>query len=374
MTSKIIAMYLPQYHCIPENDEFWGKGFTDWATVKKAKPLYESHRQPRKPQDGKYYDLSKIENVEWQAKLAKEYDIYGFGVYHYWFNNKKNLLTRPAEILRDSKNVDIKYFFVWDNCSWKRSWSNVDGNDWAPLADNPQDKKNGPQILIPYILGNKTDWENHYNYVKTHFKSPNYEKINGKPVFCILGYSAEIGEMCKYWDLLAQKDGFQGIFFIYKYAPYKGIPSEANVYNYEPHWSGWGRMPFILRCYRKALRIMGINYRKPITFIDYDKTWRRLIKYAKNHDEKNIFHGAFVDYDDSPRRGNLKSIILRGASPEKFKKYFNQLYQISCNQSKEYIFFTAWNEWGEGAYLEPDNKYGTAYLDIIKDIVEKHKQ
>lgn len=368
--TKLIALYLPQFHCIPENDEFWGKGFTDWVTVKNAKPLYEGHQQPRVPLSGTYYDLSKEKYVEWQAKLAHEHGIYGFGVYHYWFNNEKNLLTRPAEILRDSKNVEVKYFFAWDNCLWKRSWSNVDGNDWAPLADKPVDKKKGVQILIPYILGREPDWENHYNYVRTHFHSPRYEKKNGKPVFCILGYSSEIGEMCAYWDKLAKKDGFEGMFFIYKYAPFKGIPSNAYVYNYEPHWSGWERMPFLRRCYRKCLRMAGINNRKPITFVDYDKTWQRLISYAEKHDEDNLFHGAFVEYDDSPRRGNMKSIILKGASPEKFSKYFKQIYDLSCGQNKEYLFFTAWNEWGEGAYLEPDQRYGTTYLDIIKDVVK----
>ena len=132
---KVFAMYLPQYHCIPENDEFWGKGFTDWVTVKKAKPLYKGHTQPRVPLNDNYYDLSQVDSVEWQAKLANEYGIYGFGVYHYWFNNEKNLLTRPAEILRDSKNGYVKYFFSWDNANWKRSWSNVKGNDWVVSAD-----------------------------------------------------------------------------------------------------------------------------------------------------------------------------------------------------------------------------------------------
>ena len=171
--TKIIAMYLPQYHSIPENDEFWGKGFTDWVTVKKAKPLFKGHEQPKVPLDNNYYDLSLKENVKWQAKLAKEYGIYGFGVYHYWFNNEKNLLTKPAEIIRDNDDIPINYFLAWDNANWKRSWSNVEGNAWAPVAD--VDNK-GPQILIEYILGEEKDWENHFNYLKLHFDSSKYIK------------------------------------------------------------------------------------------------------------------------------------------------------------------------------------------------------
>lgn len=375
MKSKIIALYLPQFHCIPENDEFWGKGFTDWVTVKKAKPLFDRHVQPRVPQNGEYYDLSRVKDVEYQASLAYEHGIYGFGVYHYWFNNEKNLLTKPAEILRDSKSTRIKYFFVWDNCLWKRSWSNIDaGNDWAPTADNMVDKKSGCEILIPYILGDKPDWENHYHYVSKHFHSKNYEKRNGKPVFCIINYSTKIAEMCEYWDRLAKTDGFDGMCFIYKYIPFKSIPSNAFAYNYEPHWSGWERIPFIKRAYRKVLRLMKINYKKPITYIDYDKTWQKLISYAASHPEPNLFHGGFVDYDDSPRRGMMNSIIMKGASPEKFKRYFNELYNISSEQHKDYIFFTAWNEWGEGAYLEPDTHFGTAYLEAIKNIVNSSEK
>ena len=369
MKSKIIALYLPQFHCIPENDEFWGQGFTDWITVKKAAPLFDGHQQPRVPEGNNYYDLSKAENVEWQANLASEHGIYGFGVYHYWFNNEKNLLTRPAEILRDSRNIHTKYFFVWDNCLWKRSWSNIDaGNDWAPTADNLIDKKSGCEILIPYILGDKPDWENHYRYVSKHFHSDNYEKRQGKPVFCIINYSPKIAEMCDYWDELAKVDGFEGMCFIYKFIPYKGIPSHAFVYNYEPHWSGWERTPLLQRAARKVFRMMNINYRKPVTFVDYDKTWQRLLKYASVHPEPNLFHGGFVDYDDSPRRGKMKSIIMKGGTPEKFKYYFKELYNISSRQHKDYIFFTAWNEWGEGAYLEPD-QFGKDYLEAIKDIV-----
>jgi hypothetical protein len=368
--SKVIAMYLPQYHCIPENDEFWGKGFTDWVMVRNARPLFEGHQQPRVPLNNNYYDLSIEKNVEWQAKLAKENGIYGFGVYHYWFNNEKNLLTKPVEILRDSQECNVKYFFVWDNCLWKRSWSNIGGNDWAPLADKKDKKNKGIQILIPYILGREPDWRNHYNYVRLHFKSKNYEKKENKPVFTILWYSSEIGEMCEFWDKLAKEDGFNGVFFIFKYSACRGIPNNAYRYNYEPHYAGWENISLLERIKNKILKTLHIQVRKDITFYDYDETWEKLLKYASNHSEVNLFHGAFVGYDDSPRRGRLNSIILRGASPEKFKKYFKELVKISAEQNKEYIFLTAWNEWGEGAYLEPDTIIGMKYLEAVKEAIK----
>ena len=176
--TKLIAMYLPQYHQIQENDEFWGEGFTDWITVRNAKPLFEGHDQPKVPLNNNYYDLSFRENVEWQAKLAKQYGIYGFGIYHYWFNNEKNLLTKPAQIIQENKDIDIKYFYAWDNISWKRSWSNVkeSGNAWAPAIEKQKGINSGPCILIPYLIGGEADWKNHYNYLKPYFKDSRYIK------------------------------------------------------------------------------------------------------------------------------------------------------------------------------------------------------
>lgn len=370
MSTKVIALYLPQYHCIPENDEFWGKGFTDWVSVKKAEPLFEGHIQPRVPLKENYYDLSHKESVMWQARLARKYGIYGFAVYHYWFNNDKNLLTKPAEIMRDSEDLGVKYFFDWDNCLWKRSWSNVSGNDWSPLADKDKkdvDKKE--KILIPYILGREPDWENHYNYVRKHFLSPNYEKRNNKPVFALTSYSSEILEMCEYWNELAKKDGFDGICFIYRYRPYHGMPKTALHYNYQPHDSGWANKSICMRVINKVIRSLNIQPKMGLKYYDYDKIWKKLISYAERHPDKTYIHGAFVDYDDTPRRGKMRAIILRGGTPEKFGKYFKRIFDISNEQGKPYLFLTAWNEWGEGAYLEPDIHNGTKYLEAIKNVL-----
>ena len=367
MRTKIIALYLPQFHCIPENDEFWGKGFTDWVTVRKAKPLFEGHLQPRVPLNNNYYDLSLKENVEWQSDLAYKYNIYGFGVYHYWFNNEKNLLTKPAEIMRDDENIKTNYFFIWDNSNWKRSWSNVPGNAWAPAVDG--ENKQGPQILIPYILGEEKDWENHYRYVSTHFKSKRYIKIDNKPVFGIFGYSKEIMRMCDYWEKLAKSEGYEGVHFVFHNPRTNILPDNVFRYNYEPHSSGW-QTPLsyfdriLLRLHLKNLDFQGV------LFYDYDELWKNLIKHAKDHSEKRLYHGAFVSYDDSPRRGEKKSIIVKGATPNKFEHYLSELIKISEAQHKDFIFLTAWNEWGEGAFLEPDETHRLDYLQAISNAIK----
>lgn len=368
MTPKIIAMYLPQFHTIKENDKFWGKGFTDWVTVKAAKPLFNGHMQPRRPLNNNYYDLSDKASVEWQCDLAHKYGIFGFGVYHYWFNDDKNLLTKPAELMRDSTTIKTKYFLTWDNCSWVRSWSNVKGNDWSPTMDNKFEKK-GPKILIEYILGKEENWKNHYEYVKTHFFSKNYLKIDNKPVFSIINYNDNIQKMSEYWNELAKNDGFDGVYFIYKFSPALQYPKTIKLYNYEPHCSAWFNLSFLRRIANHLLKKLKLE--KEMYLYDYDDVWKSLLNNAKKHKEYEFFHGAFVGYDDSPRRGRNRSRIILGASPEKFKKYLSKLLKISVQQNKEYIFLTAWNEWGEGAFLEPDQVNEYEYLNAIKEVVSE---
>lgn len=367
MKTKLIAWYLPQYHCIPENNVFWGEGFTDWVTVKKARPLFKGHQQPKTPLNNNYYDLSIKENVTWQAKLAKDYGIYGFGIYHYWFNNEKNLLTKPLEIIYNNKEIDIHYFMAWDNANWKRSWSAIEGNSWAPIADNDQKTSKESGILIPYILGNESDWKNHYNHLLPYFKDKRYIKVDNKPMFTILQYDESIEKMCRYWYTLAQEDGFCGIYFIFKNKRWFVWGDDAIRFNYEPHYNGWLN-PTI---WERKIEKIRKNLHLPIknNYYSYDTIWRRIIKNAKET-TKNEYLGAFVGYDDSPRR-SIRGKIVKGASPYKFKKYLSQLLRISNNQGKEFVFITAWNEWGEGAFLEPDtiNKYD--YLAVIKELANK---
>lgn len=364
MRTKLIAWYLPQYHSIPENDEFWGEGFTDWVTVKKAQPLFHGHRQPRIPLNNNYYDLSIKESVAWQAKLAKDNGIYGFGIYHYWFNNEKNLLTKPLEIIYNNAEIDIHYFIAWDNASWKRSWSAIDGNAWAPIADNKQKTSNENGILIPYILGNESDWKNHYDHLLPYFKDKRYIKVGNKPMFTILQYDENIERMCCCWNSLALNNGFDGMFFVFKNKRWYDWEEKAFRFNYEPHYDGWLNPSIWERRIEKLKRYLHFPIKN--NYYSYDRIWKRIIINAKEA-TKHEFLGAFVGYDDSPRR-SIKGKIVKGASPQKFKKYLSQLLEISENQGKDFIFLTAWNEWGEGAFLEPDVKEQYNYLNVIKEL------
>lgn len=162
---KIFANYLPQFHQIPENDKYWGKGFTDWVSCRNATPLYAGHQQPKKPLNNNYYSLDNVKSIKWQANLAKKYGITGFAIYHYWFHSGLNLLTTPPNLIRENKDIDIDYFFVWDNNSWKKTWSALTGGaSWT----SDTDKKT--EIMAELIYGGKEEWKAHFEYLLPFFQ------------------------------------------------------------------------------------------------------------------------------------------------------------------------------------------------------------
>ena len=360
---KVFAMYLPQFHKTEENSRFWGEGFTDWVSVRQARPLFEGHDQPKVPLDDNYYDLSTVEAIRWQAELASEYKVSGWGIYHYWFNSRQQTLTRPAEILLENKDIEIPFFLAWDNASWKRTWSKLKGNDWAPMSDTVSANPNGPEILIAYQLGSREDWIKHFEYLLPYFKDDRYEKNDNRPVFLIYNYSSELEDMVACWDELARENGFAGVEIIYSYNPFHGIPGHVKKFRYEPLFSGWGSL---------GDRIKRFLFRKKVQTnikrFSYEKVWKNIITSARKCKDPNMYYGAFVGYDDSPRRGNKGKAVI-GATPQLFGEKLSELISVCRRQNKKYIFLTAWNEWGEGAHLEPDEKDKYAYLNAYREAV-----
>ena len=365
---KIIALYLPQFHETPENNTFWGKGFTDWVTIKKAKPLFHGHAQPNVPLNNNYYDLSSKEALKWQIDLAKKYGIYGFGIYHYYFSDNVQALTKPCEILLRSPELDMPFFFIWDNGSWKRTWSKMAGNDWAPVEDAEQSitREKGSDLLLEFVLGNELNWKKHFEYLLPYFKDGRYMKMRNKPMFGIIGYSKQMANMAAYWNRIAPQYGFDGVHIIYKYNPYRTRNTDLSTYYYEPHHVAWESIFALV----KRRLFAKFNVKPKLSIFDYDDIWHKLLSEAENDSNPNRCLGAFVGYDDTPRRGKLGKVVW-GASPAKFENYFRKLIEIANRQKKEYVFLTAWNEWGEGAYVEPDEINQYAYLEAIKKVMEE---
>ncbi len=206
---KIIAFYLPQFHNIPENDEWWGDGFTEWVNVKKAKPLFDGHVQPKEPLNDNYYNLLDDNIKIWQAKIAKEYGVYGFCYYHYWFNGKL-LLEKPMEQMLNNKKIDIPFCISWANEPWTKAWVN--------------EKK----VLIPQSYGGVNEWKEHFDYLLPFFKDERYIKVDNKPLMVI--YRAEVidclNEMLDYWNNLAKEAGLDGLSYAYQNMAFDLIPNK----------------------------------------------------------------------------------------------------------------------------------------------------
>ena len=209
---KALAIYLPQFHEVKENNEWWGRGFTEWTAVKSNEPYFENQRQPRVPYGENYYDLMNKETFEHQAELIKKYGIYGFCFYHYYFKDNKKILEKPVEKLLEWQDINIPFCFNWASESWVRSWSKIYGNVWGEKCEN-KDIKIGKEILLQEYYGEEEAWKEHFNYLLPFFKDRRYIKKDGKPVFIF--YNANriicLSEMIEYWNKLAIENGFEGM-------------------------------------------------------------------------------------------------------------------------------------------------------------------
>ncbi len=363
---KILAAYLPQFHRTPENDAWWGEGFTDWVAAKNAKPLFPSHVQPKIPLNNNYYNLDNIETIRWQANLAKKYGVYGFAIYHYWFSSKQQLLAKPAELLLENRDIDTHYMFIWDNNSWKRTWSKLKANDWSPIYDNKgtstsQQNSRQDGLLAELIYGDEKEWKAHFDYLLPFFKDERYVKINNKPLFGFYqprNNFPVIRRMAEYWDKLAKEVGFNGIICMthvnrtQSYLEYKFVNHPL------------GSLPNFSQALILHIKIFIAKILHKLLIFNYDSIWKKTLKNAKKSDSKTFLCGT-VSYDDTPRRG-IRGRIFYGATPQKFQHYLTELLRISKKQGKEYMFVTAWNEWGEGMCLEPDEENGYGYLEALQ--------
>ncbi|MFU2221704.1 glycoside hydrolase family 99-like domain-containing protein [Streptococcus pluranimalium] len=371
---KTIAFYLPQFHAIPENDEWWGKGFTEWTNMKAAKPLFEGHQQPRIPLDNNYYDLLDEKTMEWQVKLAQEYGLYGFCFYHYWFDGHM-LLEKPMEMMLKNENINFPYSICWANEPWTNAWK------------SDEDAK----TLIAQRYGDEKEWKAHFDYLLQFFNDKNYITFDGKPLLVL--YRPEIvdclNDMLDYWQGLAIEAGFPGLCFAYQQVSYYLLENKDESrftyrIEYQPGYARYdaqknaGGMTSKLLSVKTAIRstaskidkTFGTNIAANLTksgtsFEDYDELCQAIIN-RHGEDEKSVA-GMFVGWDNTPRRGARGRVCL-GSTPEKFQHYMaEQVKNVKETYSNDMIFIFAWNEWAEGGYLEPDEENRYAYLEGLRE-------
>lgn len=368
---KLLAFYFPQFHAIPENDEWWGKGFTDWVNVRRAQPQFRGQYQPRVPLDGRYYDMSQKATIEWQVATAKEYGLSGFCHYHYWFDGKQ-LLETPTNIFLESKDLDFPICLAWANETWSRRW---DGRDHHIL----QEQTHKPDKEI---------WKRHFEYLFRAWSDDRAIKVDGKPLFLI--YRAhrilQIEEMFEFWREEAHRRGLPGLCFAaikqYEFPVPEVLKHFDAVVQFQPFealYSPDFEAPTIhtslaVKIARRVLpekaqdllRAARYNLMPRLTFYDYERVWKHIMKVER---EAGIaaFPGAFVDWDNTARYVK-RARIFQGASPERFEYWFSRLVQATATRpaNERMIFLNAWNEWAEGTYLEPDERYGYKYLQAVQ--------
>ncbi len=359
---KVMCMYLPQYHAFRENDEWWGEGYTEWTAVKRARPLYKGHIQPKVPLGGNYYDLSDESGMtwKWQAKLAETYGIYGFSVYQYWFTGKQ-LMEKPLEILLRHPEIPLRYNICWANETWTRTWYQLEN-----------------EILMKQEYGGEEEWEMHFSYLLPFFKDERYIKIDGKPVFQIYRTKdiERLAEMTAYFRKRAREEGFSGIFFVSGNTAGALEDREGlmdGYYDFEPGYtlkhdfSSWQRTWYNGTVFLKTL--LNKCRRKKILERSIPSDWILNAVERRRYGEKE-FPGLIADWDNTPRR-DYKGLVYRGTNPKRFGEVLRTLARKVEGREADFVYINAWNEWGEGAVLEPDEVKKYAYLEEVRRVTSE---
>lgn len=341
---KTIAFYLPQYHPIPENDEWWGKGFTEWTNVVRARPRFNEHYQPHIPADLGFYDLRTEETRIAQATLAAEYGINGFCYYHYWFNGKM-LLERPLNEVLESGKPDFPFCVCWANENWSRRW---DGQEREILMEQNYDDYNA---------------ETHIEWLSRLFLDNRYIKIKGKPLFLIYraGDITNIKQKVMDWEKTIQKKGFPGIYLCYIKNFTTGISDQDFL-----------KMGFnaILEFEPRPTQEM-LPKQVPGAFVyNYQDFVKKTFKKPKA--DYIEFPCVFPSWDNSSRK-KVDANIIQNLNPELYKIWLKEgLRRVQAyDQEEQFVFINAWNEWAEGCHLEPDLQNGKKFLVATKEALDE---
>ena len=382
MKARVIAYYLPQFHPIPENDEAWGPGFTEWTNVAKARPLFRGHYQPRIPADLGFYDLRLPETREQQALMAREAGIEGFCYYHYWMGNGKLLLQRPFQEVLQSGKPDFPFCLCWANHEWTtRTWQNGGKT----------------KIIAPMTYGGDEDYKAHFNYVIPAFKDKRYITVDGKLLFSIYDpYNfQDVAHFMEVWRQMASANGLPGIHFSAMVNNTTTIKrtADGNIKRVLPNLesssqlfsdilslgfdsiTSYGKSRGEMMALGKYQRTIKKYLHKHLPFMpalryDYPSTVRHF--FSPEDQWENVFPVVIPQWDRTPRAGNAEGIYVN-ATPESFGTHLSDALKTVANKKGEHriIFIKSWNEWGEGNYLEPDEKYGHGYLDVIKKVLSE---
>lgn len=346
--ARMVCFYLPQFHAIPENDEWWGEGFTEWTNVRPAKPQFLRHYQPHEPDPSVgYYDLTDPDVMRRQAELARLYGISAFCFYFYWFGGKR-LLERPIRNYLDNGDIDLPFCLCWANENWSRRW---DGRDQEVLI--AQD--HSPEDDIGFI-----------RHVAEYLADPRYLRIDGKPILLVYrpNLLPDARETVARWRAWCRDNGIGEIYLAYTQSFESNDPGEYGfdaAIEFPPNNSG---VPLITQFARPNADFQGRIYE-----------WPALVERSHRYPVRpyKLFRGICPSWDNTARRG-VNATVLANSSPRRFTEWARNAIRDTCSRFRQpderLVFVNAWNEWAEGAHLEPDLRYGHAWLESVRVALE----
>lgn len=352
--TKLWAFYLPQFHPIPENDAWWGKGFTEWSNVQSAKPQFSGHQQPKIPLAGGYYDLRDSEVMLQQAELAQGYGINGFVFYHYWFKGKR-LLETPVQSVLENRRFTLPFCLCWANESWTRRWDGKESDVLLEQTYSAEDDLVHIRELLPI------------------FTDERYLKHRGRPVLLVYRSEAlpDAVATAALWRAEVKKAGFPDLYLL----RVEGITADINpashgfdaAVEFGPDWRCLRQRVYLDKheCWsREENGAVSGTVKNRVFF--YDDVVAAML--AKKKPEYKRYYGVFPAWDNTARRQHNATIIHK-ATPDAYQRFLREVVVRTCREFDEddrFIFINAWNEWGEGCYLEADDKYGIGFLEATR--------
>lgn len=353
--ARVIAFYLPQFYPTAENDEWWRPGFTEWHNVVQAKPLFKGHHQPHLPANLGFYDLRLAETREAQAELAREAGIEGFCYWHYWLGGGRRLLDRVFREVVESGKPDFPFCLCWANHSWY-------AKAWDP---NIPDK-----LLAEQTFPGKQDYIDHFYAILPAFKDKRYIRVNGKLLFGIFQpfQKFDFAEFASIWNELAGKEGLNGFhFFAYSHGTEYFVKTYQQLYDaavFDPIFGCFDGDYLPLKESKMNEWRMRHNIASPL---DYQIYAERAIEFFKRF--PFCYPCLNPNYDHSPR-SKYKARILHDSTPDKWENLYRKTLELFSYRPQEenLVFIKAWNEWGEGNYLEPDMEYGKQYIERMAKV------
>lgn len=363
---QIIAFYLPQFHPFKENDEWWGKGFTEWTNVGKAKPLFKGHNQPRVPTELGYYDLRLPQVREEQAQMARDAGVSAFCYWHYWFGNGRRLIADIFDEVLNTGKPDFPFCLGWANHSWYAKNWNSDGTSTNKL-------------LMEQTYPGINDEKMHIDFLIKAFKDERYVKVDGAPLLYIFDPFSIPREYLDNFRKWTKEAGFADLFLV------ANIP-HANVKKAEIIKKGFDAVTYqrlggitnkTLRDIGRAGRglhkifqeIRGKLFHRPPFMTDYRKYYPLLV--TDEDKEENVIPSLVPQWDHTPRSGWNGSFFVN-ATPEYFYKHVLMALDAVKRKTHPIIFIKSWNEWGEGNFMEPDLTYGRGFIEVLRKAIDNN--